>query len=172
MLLTKPTLDDISELSHICRKTYSIYFRDYWNEKGLDWYLDKEFGEAQLKSDLSDEHVDYFFIKSNEITAGFMKLTHNPLPDMHIDECVELEKMYVLPSYKDKGIGSRALREIIKISQNKGIKTLFLCVLDSNEKAISFYKKIGFKHHSKFRLDLPYFKDELRGIFRMTMKFQ
>jgi diamine N-acetyltransferase len=52
-----------------------------------------------------------------------------------------------------------------------GIKTLFLCVIDTNTNAIAFYKKLGFTRHGTTRLDLSYFKEELKGMYRMVLEF-
>jgi ribosomal protein S18 acetylase RimI-like enzyme len=70
------------------------------------------------------------------------------------------------------GTGKAALGEIIEKVRESGAKTLFLCVLDTNLPAISFYKKMGFVFHSTTRLDNPNFKEELKGMYRMYLELQ
>jgi ribosomal protein S18 acetylase RimI-like enzyme len=65
------------------------------------------------------------------------------------------------------GVGKMALKDIIGKIENKGKKSLFLCVIDTNDSAIAFYENLGFKFHSKTILDIPYFKKELKGMIRM-----
>ena len=43
---------------------------------------------------------------------------------------------------------------------------LFLDVLDTNESAVSFYEKLGFKFHSKTKVGDEHFKEELNGLNR------
>jgi len=43
-------------------------------------------------------------------------------------------------------------------------------VIDKNTSAIEFYKKMGFEICGKTALDIPYFKDELKGMWRMKLE--
>jgi ribosomal protein S18 acetylase RimI-like enzyme len=162
--LKKARPEDIWQLQRICIDTYSIYFADYWNEDGLEWYLDKQFGNEKLKADLHDDHVDYYIILDNNHPAGFVKINHHRQPDSPFDESAELEKIYVFPECKGRGLGKKVLTEVLAITRKRGKKIIFLGVLDTNLNAIAFYAKLGFKFHSKIQLSLPYFKDELRGL--------
>lgn len=53
----------------------------------------------------------------------------------------EIEYICVLDQYKNKGIGSKLLNEIEKLN----IKNITLEVKESNQVAINFYKKNGFR---------------------------
>ena len=66
------------------------------------------------------------------------------------------------------GIGNSAFEILLKTSQFQGKEFLFLSVIDTNVKAIRFYEKLGFSFHSKTRLYLPYFREELKGMHRMV----
>lgn len=157
-------------LQQICIEGYSKSFYDHWDEGGLQWYLDREFKDEKLISDLKDSTVSYYFIILDNTKVGFIKIKNNSLPQLPINEGVELEKFYILPKYKGMGIGKVALNKIIERTKERKKKILFLCVIDSNTSAISFYKKLGFTFHSKTRLDVPYFKEELKGMHRMFIE--
>lgn len=47
--------------------------------------------------------------------------------------------------FQRKGIGTKLLKSLIKIANNHQVQTLSLEVDEKNEKAIKFYKKIGFE---------------------------
>ena len=49
------------------------------------------------------------------------------------------------PNYQHQSLGSRLLEEVFKDARAKKVRTLTLEVRESNEKAINFYKKYGFK---------------------------
>ena len=49
------------------------------------------------------------------------------------------------PDYQKQKLGSKLLEEVLKDAKAKKIRTLTLEVRASNEKAINFYKKFGFK---------------------------
>lgn len=168
MKLKKALITDIIDLKKICIDAYSKNFHNHWNDGGLEWYLDKEFSTERLKSDLGDESTEYYFIEHQLKSVGFIKIRNNSNTNLSIENGVELEKIYVLPECKGMGIGKLALRRIIKRTEELCKKNLFLCVIDTNVNAISFYKKLGFEFHSKTTLDIPYFKEELKGMNRMV----
>lgn len=168
MKLIKALITDSFDLKNICIDAYSKNFYNHWNDGGLKWYLKTEFSTERLNADLLDNNTDYYFIKHEQQTIGFIKIRNNLDVKLSIENAVELEKIYVLPEYKGKGIGKLALKEIIKITKERGKKNLFLCVIDTNKSAIKFYEKMDFKFHSKTRLDVPYFKEELKGMIRMV----
>jgi ribosomal protein S18 acetylase RimI-like enzyme len=47
---------------------------------------------------------------------------------------------------------------------------IWLGVIDNNLNAIEFYERMGFEFYDKTQLDLPYFKEHLKGMWRMTFK--
>ena len=49
------------------------------------------------------------------------------------------------PNYQHQSLGTRLLEEVFKDAKAKKVRTLTLEVRESNEKAINFYKKHGFK---------------------------
>lgn len=166
MELKQAQIKDIIDLKKICIDAYSKNFYNHWNDGGLEWYLEKEFSLERLNSDMANENITYYFILNELKPVGFIKIKDHI--SSSIVNTVELEKIYILPKYKGMGIGKLALKDIMKKTQERGIKELFLYVIDTNTKAISFYEKLGFKFHSKTTLDLPYFKEELKGMHKMT----
>ncbi len=166
MELKKALLENINKLKKICIDAYSLSFHNHWNDGGLEWYLDTEFSDKRLALDLTDKKTEYYFIEHQEKHVGFIKIKINSSSSF-IPNSVELEKIYVLPECKGMGIGKLALNDIIQKTKNSGRACVFLCVIDTNESAIAFYEKLGFKFHSKTTLDVPYFKEELKGMNRM-----
>lgn len=169
MELQKATLEDIQALQAICHAAYAENFHHHWNEGGLAWYLEKEFGLERLSADLNNPKIAYFFIRQEGKTLGFVKFnTQSNLPGHSEEEGCELEKIYILPAEKGTGLGKKVMQELIeRVKSMPGKNVFFLCVIDTNLPAIAFYEKLGFRFHSKTRLDIPFFKEELKGLNRM-----
>ena len=53
----------------------------------------------------------------------------------------ELDDLYVLPQYRNRGIGTQVLQKCIAESE----KTLYLYVFSRNIRAISLYRRFGFQ---------------------------
>jgi len=80
-----------------------------------------------------------------------------------IYERIEIDYLYVQEEYRNKGIATKMLDELVKFSvENKGLN-ITLEVRESNIAAINFYKKNLFKEVSSRE---NYYKDE-NGILMM-----
>ena len=167
MKLKKASIKDKSELAALCIESYSKTYHNHWEGGGLAWYLEREFGAQRITIDLSSNNITHYFIEFQGERIGFIKInTTFSIPG--IENTIELDKFYILPQYTGKGIGNSTFETLLKTSEFQGKESLFLCVIDTNVKAIRFYEKLGFSFHSKTRLYLPYFKEELKGMYRMV----
>ena len=170
MKLRKASVKDKSELAAICIESYSKTCHDHWEEGGLAWYLEREFGEQRIALDLSSSSITYYFIEFQGDHIGFIKInTTSSIPG--IINAIELDKFYILSQYTGLGIGNLAFDALLKKTELLGKEFMSLCVIDTNDNAIRFYKKLGFSFHSKTRLELPCFKEELKGMHQMVKGF-
>lgn len=63
-----------------------------------------------------------------------------------------LEDVYVKPAHRGKRIGTRILKELARISQDRNYGRMDWMVLDWNQRAIDFYEKHGAKVQQQWRL--------------------
>lgn len=163
---------DLSALFTICRLAYTENFANHWNDDGLEWYLNAVYSREGIRTDLQNDDIAYFIASINGgEDLGFMKLNlRSNLPHLPPEEGAEIEKLYFRPQHHGKGIGKKLVELAIEKVKSQNKKVLWLGVIDTNEAAIGFYKKMGFDLHSKTILDVPYFKDELRGMWRMSLR--
>lgn len=75
----------------------------------------------------------------------------------------KLQAVYILPEYQGKGVGTMFWKEISKFF-NKG-KDVIVEVVNYNEKAIGFYKKLGFVDTGK-RIQEERFRMKSGSIFQ------
>ena len=62
------------------------------------------------------------------------------------DGCAELQKLYLLGSYRGKGIGKALMEKTFESARRLGYKQLYLESLPELGRAISLYEKAGFKN--------------------------
>lgn len=164
-------MHDATALHSVCRQSYIESFADHWNEGGLDWYLDKVYGMDILERDLQDTSINYFISYCDNVPAGFMKLKMNSaLSDKMTGKHIEIEKLYFLEKYKRRGLGKQMISTAMNVAKSQDARIVWLAVIDTNTSAINFYERHGFKMYDKTRLEIPYFKDELRGMWRMILE--
>lgn len=162
---------DAELLFSVCRQSYIESFADHWNDGGLTWYLDKVYGLDVLERDLTDDNVNYFIAYYDNAPAGFMKVKLNSrLTDKIGGKHLEIEKLYFLTKYQRKGLGRELISTARMLAKDLNLDVIWLGVIDTNTSAISFYERNGFNFFDKTRLEIPYFKDELRGMWRMMFQ--
>jgi GNAT superfamily N-acetyltransferase len=69
-----------------------------------------------------------------------------------------LEDLFVKPEYRGRGVGLRLLRELARIALERDCGRMEWSVLDWNEPALTFYKKLGAQSMGDWtiqRLSLP-----------------
>ncbi|MDG1058424.1 MAG: GNAT family N-acetyltransferase [Flavobacteriaceae bacterium] len=165
--LKKASVKDKSELADLCIESYSKTYHDHWEDGGLAWYLEREFGDQRITLDLSTSNITYYFIQFQGDQIGFIKI-NTTSSILEIENAVELDKFYILSQYTGMGIGNLAFDVLLQQTELQRKESMSLCVIDTNVNAIRLYEKLKFNFHSKTRLELPFFKEELKGMYRMV----
>lgn len=65
------------------------------------------------------------------------------------EKVLEIHEVFVLPEYRGKGIGKALMLKLLEYGKERGLKEAELWVGEKNERAIKFYKKLGFKEDGK-----------------------
>ena len=169
--IKKAGAGDIDLLFTTCRQSYSENFADHWNEGGLEWYLEEVYGLDKIKSDLENPEINYYIAFLKDAPAGFMKVNlSNTIPGHPAKSAMEIEKIYFRPQFRGKGIGKNLIQLAIELGRLLKKEMIWLGVIDNNLNAIEFYERMGFAFFDKTKLDVPYFKEHLKGMWRMTLK--
>ena len=66
----------------------------------------------------------------------------------------EIVSIYFLPEYMGKGYGKDLLEQAVEELKTMGFQTVFLRVLEDNNRARHFYEKCGFKYGGKYYDDI------------------
>lgn len=88
--------------------------------------------------------AEVLLLFENEVAAGFALFFHNfstwiGRPGLY------LEDLFVRPEHRGKGYGRALLIELAKIARERNCGRMEWAVLDWNEPAIEFYRKLGAK---------------------------
>jgi ribosomal protein S18 acetylase RimI-like enzyme len=83
--------------------------------------------------------------------VGLLGVTR--LPDMSLRECY-LEYLWVAPGVRRRGVASILLRRVLDRLRDSGVHTVWLWILDGNERAMRLYERFGF-HSTDERQSLP-----------------
>lgn len=108
---------------------------DYKNQIHVSWL------QKKIKSNFA-RGVKYFCFSENNIKVGLASLLLNDRLDGVIISA-EIVEIGVLKEYRDKGYGTKLLKEIEKYCQSKKIYTLGAFTYAKDYKVISYYGKNG-----------------------------
>ena len=134
--IDRMNLDDLKSIKDIL----SLEFDDFWNYN-------------ILKDELESKNSKYIVVKdieSNDEIVGFAGIK------IFIDEA-DIMNIVVKKSYRNKGIGSLLLENLLLLCNKSNLKSLSLEVNEKNIPATNLYKKFGFKNIS---IRKNYYKDE------------
>lgn len=121
------------DVENIFRMTKE-HILQYENLKLID--CDQVFAWCHRK--IEHQSGDYRRIFCGEELAGYVAVHQES------DTKREIDDFYLLEPFREKGIGTQVLNQIIENTKRDG-KTLFLYVFIRNEGAVRLYRKMGFK---------------------------
>ena len=118
----KMTLNDLENIQNILISD----FDDFWNYN-------------ILKDELESENSIYIVAKSNKEIIGFAGIK------ILLDEA-DIMNIVTKKCYRNQGIGTLLLKNLISISRNLNLHSLSLEVNEENKTAIHLYENLGFKN--------------------------
>jgi len=138
--------NDVDILQQLSITTFSDTYAEYNTEEDMQLYIDEHFNGEVLLIELNSKENFFFLAILNHEPAGYIKLrTSHELPQLKNKRNIELERIYVVKHLQGTGLGHQFIQYAVEFAQSKGYDTMWLGVWTRNEKAISFYKKCGFK---------------------------
>ncbi len=109
-------------------------------------YLENNFTIEKIKTELADTKNIFTGIFLNDTLVGYTKLRSNNYDNIKQNKsALELERIYVAKNLQGLKIGQKLIEQCLAYSQKNNYSELWLGVWEYNEKAIAFYKKMGFE---------------------------
>ncbi|KAK7747210.1 hypothetical protein SLS62_009152 [Diatrype stigma] len=106
--------------------------------KDLKTYLDESYSVTAIAKDIADPNKDMIVATGLEdAIVGFALLTRGtsePCID-DLESKIELQRIYVHPSYHGKGIGNLLANRLEDMARAQGFKHIWLGVWEENYKA-------------------------------------
>jgi ribosomal protein S18 acetylase RimI-like enzyme len=124
---------EISDKKEIGRQD-SIFF---YNEKESENLVD----ESEIRDDAEVRIETSYMIELNNIAIGKINIEYN-------DNSAFISGFGILPEFRGKGYGKIALKEALKLINEKNINQVGLDVSCKNDTALNLYKSCGFEEKS------------------------
>jgi GNAT superfamily N-acetyltransferase len=137
---------DATLLSQLGARTFREAFGLFIPHIYLDSYISTTYNPARQMAELTDPARKCLIVEREGTAVGYALLhTHEALAEVEVENPVELERLYLLQDFSGHGLGSLLMNECIKESRRSSHKGMWLQVWERNERAIVFYRKLGFE---------------------------
>ncbi len=113
--------------------------------ENMDIYINANFTIDKISTELSESTNIFSGIFSGQNLVAYTKLRPNNYDDSNAKQLIELERIYVAKEYHGLKIGQQLMYQCKAYAKSNNYSELWLGVWDQNEKAIAFYKKMGFE---------------------------
>jgi ribosomal protein S18 acetylase RimI-like enzyme len=127
---------DAKELSEMAWDIWIDYYSTFVTGDNIEYILSISQTEEAIRQQILDGYL-YSFIFEEGVKVGYLCF----LPK---DDLLYISKYYVFKEFRGKGIGSRAMDEILEIGRAMNMKTAYLNVNRHNLRSIEIYKHKGF----------------------------
>lgn len=144
--IKRATPDDSHIIADIGKTSFLESHRHSASAADINSYVDRKYTTDAVNRELEDPHNIYHLIYYGIQPAGYSKIILNAensfVPDKNI---TILDRLYLLKDYYGLNLGQKLLEHNIDISRSAGQTGMWLYTWIENLRAVSFYKRNGFK---------------------------
>lgn len=160
-------ISDFLILRNLMTKIYPETYDYLWPDGG-EWYVDHVYNVETLATDIEEADSELSFIVQDQIVMGILKVQWKmPYPDHPERRGCRLHRLYLSSVAHGTGLASTLMEYVERRAIHEGAELLWLDCMDSEPRALRFYKKHGFEKGRKYHLDFLRMHDRYRGIFLM-----
>ncbi len=165
MLTIKPAeLTEVLLINELAHRIWPLAYKNIISTGQMEYMLDLIYSPSSLKKQMKNLGHKFVIVYNGKSPVGFASYSMK----LKSSDIFRLHKIYILQSEHGKGIGKLVLDNIIADIEPNGAKFLELNV-NRNNKAVEFYKKLGFTIISEEDIDIDngYFMNDY--VMRKTL---
>lgn len=159
---------DTSKLQQLMFTIYPPIYAHLWIDGGQS-YLQIIYSKNNIKQELLNPQSRYFFVLYNKETVGIIKFVLDKNYRKDESKMIKLHRIYLLNTVRGKGVGSILLKWLEREIAS-GFEEIWLEVMDTQDKAIQFYKKLGYVIVGKATLRSINIKAQFNGMLIMSKR--
>ena len=140
--------DEVGVISDLAEKIWPDTFKGILTDEQIRYMLDWMYNPNELIRQIEKGH-QFYLLEINQKSVGFIGLQFNfPEPAQ-----VKIHKLYVLPEAQGTGGGKLLFQQAVQVAKENECDSILLNVNRFN-KAVGFYKHIGFKILKEENIDI------------------
>ena len=149
--IRKAHVDDAPFIALLGRITFTETFGHLFRYKeDLTNYFEETFSVEKMAKGLQKAENVFWLAFVDQLPVGYAKLKlQSKSVFLDSENVCQLQKIYVLKDFLSQKVGFKLQLEMLKEAQRRKFEHIWLSVLHSNERAINFYAKNGFREIGK-----------------------
>lgn len=140
--ITEATPELIPVIQCLAAQSYPVAYAGIHSEEQNLYMMEQMYNTESLQRQMTVEHSCFLLLYVESQPVGYCAYKiHKTQPDT-----LYIDKLYILPSYKGKGLGRRLVERVKEVAQNLYPQG-YSIRLDVNRtnSATSFYEHLGFR---------------------------
>lgn len=145
--LRRANPEDAHAIAALAKSTFTETFGHLFHDpEDLQNYLEETFAPTKLEQSLQKPNNAYWITLVQGRAVGYAKLKlYSPCDFLMTEKSSQLQKIYVLKDFLFMKIGKGLQDAVLEAAKAYGSEEIWLSVLDTNERAIGFYRKNDFR---------------------------
>lgn len=149
VLIRRATIKDLEDILSLNLELFKKEHKEYDKKLDLKWTYGK-IGKACFKKSTIDKNGFSIVAESDGKIIAYLcgSLKLSPYTYRIIPRYAELDNMFVAEKFRSKGIGEKLVKEFLGWCKEKKADCISVNASIQNEKAIKFYRSLGFKDYN------------------------
>lgn len=138
---------DAEALAALGRRTFTDTFGHLYTPQDLETFLQGVYAPELQLQEIHAPLLHVMVVEQNGQLLGYAMTGPCKLPVEGIsDTAYELQRIYLLPACKGRGIGTALLEDALRFCRDKAASDVYVGVWAENTAAQAFYRRHGFVH--------------------------
>lgn len=103
----------------------------------IHFLIEKSHAATAIDAQVSNKNYEYYLISNNEALVGYLGIEF-------IQDTIVISKLYILKSYRRKGIGAFVMSFLHELALELTVSKIQLTVHKLNQASIDFYSRQGY----------------------------
>jgi GNAT superfamily N-acetyltransferase len=139
-------LEDAHLLAELASRTFWEAFGRYNSVEDMSMCVSEYFSRERQATELADPRSTFFLAEVEKGPAGYAKLREGAAPAVVTgSKPVQLHRLYVDRAWQGTGMAAELMTTVLEEARRRGAQTMWLCVWERNDRALSFYRRWGFE---------------------------
>lgn len=136
---------DAGPLARLAARTFYDTFAESNTAEDMEQFLRSTYGEEIQRAEIEDPSMTTLLVECDGALGAFAQIRMGKAPACVTGPApIEIKRFYADKAYHGKGVAQQLMRSCEDVARREKAQTIWLGVWEHNDRAIAFYRKLGF----------------------------